>query len=764
MKRQIAVLFFLLISSICFSQSQISVIPLPNGLKVNPGDFVFSSCTRLHFDESLKEAVEPLIAKLSSSAGIDLLSKSSCSKKSFINVSLDKTIANNEGYELSISPELISLKAKTAAGIFYGVQTILQLLPEAIEKDFIQKNIKWQVPCVVIKDEPRFAYRGVLLDVARHYLPITFLRKMIDLLAMQKMNRLQLHLTDGQGWRFESKKYPKLTQIGAYRKGTALNTTYDYNSRPNDSLYGGYYTQQQLKDLVKYASQKFITIIPEIEMPAHAMAALASYPELACLDSNGNAFPYPQQIQNEYCTKDATFNFLDDILSEVMDVFPSKYIHVAGDEASKETWKKCKYDLQRMKDEGLNNVEELQSYFIKRIEKFVNSKGRSIIGWDEILQGGLAPNATVMSWTGIEGGIKAAQQHHDVIMTPTEYCYLDYYQSDAPGEPIAFCCMVTLPKVYSFNPVPAVLTADESRYIKGTQGNLWGEYVPDPAKAEYMLFPRSVALAEVGWTDASKKNYNEFTTRLSSYLKRLSTYHVNYSKHLFEIKLTTSLNENKQVTASLGGVNKDHVIRYTMDGTIPTEQSPVYSQPIIIEKNATLIAAVLQDGIILDQVKKSFELHKAVGKSITLETLPDKQYNKGGNNAWVNGCLGNDEQFSDDEWLGWNGKTFNGTIDFGNATNISSLQTRFFHKPSSWVWVAKKVTVQVSDDGTNFKTIAEKDVPVPSKDGASPFEMKWESVTARYMRIIAEPLGKIPAGNTGAGDEAWLFVDEMVIH
>ena len=542
-----------------------------------------------------------------------------------------------------------------------------------------------------------------------------------------------------------------------------MNTTYDYNSRPADSLYGGYYTQDELKELVKYAAVKFITIIPEIEMPAHAEAALASYPGLACLDSNGNAFPYPQKIQNEFCTKDETFTFLDDILEEVMDVFPSKYIHIAGDEASKENWKKCKYDLQRMQDEKLNNVDELQSYFIKRIEKFVNSKGRSIIGWDEILQGGLAPNATVMSWTGIDGGIKAAREHHNVIMTPEEFCYLDRYQSDAPGEQVAFCCMVTLPKVYSYDPVPAELKDDEKKYIQGAQGNLWTEYIPTPAKAEYMIFPRAAALSEVDWTEPSHKNYEAFTERLIHYLQRLNIYHVNYSKHLFDIKLSTLL-INNNIYAAVGGVSKKYIIHYTLDGTIPTEQSPVYTNPVRVQKSETIIAAVLQNGMVLDQLKKSFYLHKAVGKSITLQTAPDKAYNKGGNNAWVNGCLGNDEQFSDDEWLGWEGKFFEGTIDFGTATTTDSLQTRFFQKSNSWVWVAKKVTVQTSEDGKNFTTIAEKNVSIPLHDGAAPFSISWKKNTSRYLKIIAEPMGKIPAGNTGAGDDAWLFVDEMSVN
>jgi hexosaminidase len=765
MKKFLLCFSALVINYFVSAQTAINIIPQPNELTINSGNFIFSGCTLLKVDPSLNEVVRPLITKLKKAAGINIsvISKAVCKKISVIAISIDNTIMNDEGYELKIQPHEISLKAKTAAGIFYGVQTILQLLPEAIEKDSFQKNMLWSVPCLVINDQPRFAYRGIMLDVARHYMPVEFLKKLVDLLAMQKMNRLHLHLTDSQGWRFESKKYPKLNQIGAYIKGTPLNPTYDYNSRPNDTLYGGYYTQEQLKDLVKYAEAKFITIIPEIEMPAHSMSALASYPELACLDSNGNAFSYPQKIQNEYCTKDETFKFLDDILEEVMNVFPSKYIHIAGDEAGKENWKRCKYDLQRMKEEGLKNVDELQSYFIKRIEKFVNSKGRSIIGWDEILQGGLAPNATVMSWTGIDGGIKAAQQHHNVIMTPGDYCYFDHYQSDAPGEPVAFCCMLTLPTVYSYDPVPAELKDDEKKYIQGAQGNLWTEYVPDPAKAEYMIFPRAAALSEVDWTEPAHKNYEAFTERLIHYLQRLNTYHVNYSKHLFEIKLTTSLINNR-VTATLGGVSKDHIIHYTLDGTVPTEQSPVYKNPISIQQSATIIAAVLQNGIVLDQIKKSFNLHKAVGMPVTLQTAPDKAYNKGGNSAWVNGCLGNDEQFSDDEWLGWEGKTFDGTVDFGNAVTTSSLQTRFFQKPNSWVWVAKKVTVQVSDDGKFFKTIAEKDVPIPAKDGASAFSMTWNTVTARYMRIIAEPLGKIPAGNTGAGDDAWLFIDEMIVN
>lgn len=766
MKKCFVGCLFLMIHFAIFAQPANYIIPKPFFAEEKAGVFEFSNCTQLQYsskDIKLKNALSPLIKKLSKAAGILLSQKVACKNKSLFVVAIDSSIVNNEGYELSIEPKKIMLKAKSTTGIFYGVQSIIQLLPEAVEKDSLQKNITWQVPCITIKDMPRFGYRGVMLDVARHYMPISFLQKLIDLLAMQKMNRLHLHLTDSQGWRFESKKYPKLTQIGAYRKGTALTTTYDYNSRPNDTLYGGFYTQQQLRALVKYAQAKFITIVPEIEMPAHSRSALASYPNLACLDSAGKAFPYPQQVQDEYCTKDETFTFLNDILSEVMDVFPSEYIHVAGDEAGKANWKKCKYDQQRMKEEGLKDVDELQSYFIKRIERFVNSKGRRVIGWDEILQGGLAPNATVMSWTGIEGGITAAKQHHNVVMTPGEFCYFDHYQSAAPGEPVAFAGLTTLAKVYSYDPVPAELTAEEAKYIQGTQGNLWTEYIPLPAKAEYMIFPRAVALAEVAWTPVANKNYDDFVSRIIPYFKRLNTYNVNYSRHLFDIKLQTSLDSSGHSAAVISGVTNGYQVRYTMDGTTPTEHSPVYTKPLTILQNGTLTAAVLQDGIVLDQLKKAFNLHKGMGKPITLQTPPSNSYNKGGNNAWVNGSLGNDQRFQDDEWLGWNGIAFDGTIDLGTPTSTHSLQTRFFHKPSSWIWVAKKLTVQTSDDGKIFTTVAEEDVPIPTEEGAMPFNISWPETKARFIRIIATPHGIIEAGNTGAGDQSWLFVDEVVV-
>lgn len=766
MKRTIALFFSSLFAITCFSQKN-NIVPAPQKVTYSQGSFVFSNCSGIRVDQKnddLLKAVRPLVSKLKTAAGIDLLSTRRCKTGNVIKVSLDNTISGAEGYRIVVTPSVIDIKAHQPAGVFYAVQTLLQLLPVSIESPVLVKNAQWTISCVEVEDAPRFAYRGVMLDVARHYMALDSVKRIIDLMAMQKMNRFHWHLTDSQGWRFESKKFPKLTKIGAFRKGTPLNTTYDYNSRPNDSLYGGFYTQDQMREIVKYASDRFITVVPEIEMPAHSKSALAAYPELACLDSNGHAFAYRSAIQDEYCTKDETFTFLNGILEEVMEIFPSEYIHIAGDEAGKANWKKCKFDQQRMKDENLKDVEELQSYFIKRVAQFVNSKGRKVIGWDEIMQGGLATGAAVMSWTGVENGIKAAKQEHNVVMTPGGYCYLDHYQSDAPGEPVAFGGLTTLSKAYSYEPVPAELNATQATFINGVQGNLWTEQIPYAKKAEYMIFPRAIALAEVGWSQPQQKNYEDFARRLSSsYLKRLDLHGVNYSKHMYDLKLSNSVDEKGNVFIQLGGVSNGMKIHYTLDGTTPAEKSPVYKQPVLVKNNCVITAALLNDGIVTDRLQKAFVIHKGVGKKAALKNAPNKNYNKGGNDAWHNGSKGSDEQFSNDEWLGWNDEVFEGTIDFGKTEKFSSVKTRFFHKPSSWIWMPKSIVVEASDDGTNFRTVAKKELQLPANEGAIPVELTFDPVTAKYLRVTAVPHGKIAPGNVGAGDASWLFVDEVVI-
>ncbi|WP_183574917.1 family 20 glycosylhydrolase [Mucilaginibacter sp. X5P1] len=758
---------------VVFSQSEhvfgqaANIIPYPQSIKKAPGEFVIKATTKIIYkqpdNKELVTAAAPLVSKLQRAAGITLNSVVKKKRNNFIAIELTKRITGAEAYHITINPDSISIEAGTPAGVFYAVQSLLQLLPAEIENSALAGNVKWAIPAMVIDDAPAFSYRGLMLDVARHYMPYDFLEKMIDLMAMQKMNTLHLHLTDSQGWRFESKKYPKLTQIGAYRKGTALNTTYDYASRPNDTLYGGYYTQEQLKKLVAYAQSKFITIIPEIEMPAHSESALAAYPQFACLDSTGKPFPYPSQIQNEYCTKDSTFIFLTDILSEVMDVFPSKYIHIAGDEASKENWRKCPICLKRMKDEHLNSVDELQSYFIKRIEKFVNEKGRTVIGWDEILEGGLAPNATVMSWRGEQGGIDAARLGHNVVMTPGDYCYFDHYQSADPSEPPAIGGLTTLAQVYNYHPIPVGLTPEQGKLVIGAQGNLWTEYVPTPAQAEYMYFPRSIALAEDTWT-GTKQPYDQFLNRLLPYLKRLDEHQVNYSRHMFDIKLNTFVDSvTHQIKAMAAGIPAGYDVYYTTDGSRPGKSSPKYTGAIIINADIILNIGVIYNGQLIDDVQKTFTVNKATGRLSWLKNAPNKSYNQGGDHAWNNGIVGSNNRFNDGEWLGWSGQDFEGTVDLGSLQDINVLTARFFNKPSDWIYMPLWVSVLVSENGTDFKEVLRKTNLQTNKDGLQELKMDIGAIKARYVKIIAKCSGTILKGNPGEGNAAWLFVDEVKV-
>jgi hexosaminidase len=761
----ICFLGMILIRQNALAQS-VNIIPYPQKVTPEKGRFLIKKTTLLVYDThnpELSTALNPLVLKLGYAAGIHLQAAPNAPRKNFIAVQLTDTLHNPEGYHILIGPKKIEITAATPAGVFYAVQSLLQLLPVEIESPSLVKNIKWQLPALQIDDAPVFSYRGLMLDVARHYMPYSFLQKLIDLMAMQKMNTLHLHLTDSQGWRFESKKYPKLTQIGAYRKGDALNATYDYASRPNDTLYGGYYTQDELRQLVAYAKTKFITIIPEIEMPAHSRAALAAYPELACLDSTGKPFPYPSQIQDEFCTKDSTFTFLTDILSEVMDVFPSKYIHIAGYEASKANWRKCPICQKRMKDEHLNSVDELQSYFIKRIEKFVNQHGRTVIGWDEILEGGLAPNAIVMSWRGEQGGIDAAKLGHQVVMTPGDYCYFDHYQSLDPSEPAAFGGLTTLSTVYGYQSVPAALNPAEGKLIIGTQGNLWTEYVPTASHAEYMYFPRSTALAEVAWT-AERQPYEKFLARLLPYLKRLDYHQVNYSRHLFDIQMNTYTDSaTHSLMAKVNGVPDGYPVFYTLNGTTPDSTTNKYSGPIAIDRNADLNVGVIYNGRIVDKAEKSFTLNKATGKKSWLTNEPSKSYNKGGDHAWNNGIYGSDFRYNDGEWLGWSGQDFEGTVDLGASQAINSVTARFFNKPSDWIYPPSSVVISVSDNGTDFREIARKDSLPLDKIGLQVIKINTGPIKARYVKITAKCYGSIPKDNPGEGSPAWLFADEVKI-
>ena len=512
-------------------KSDLNLVPVPAKMKINPGQFIIRSNTTIVLSSDnpeMRNAVTVFNNLLNRAAGFRLQITVSPASSNAIVCKINPALSNAEAYKLSVQKELIVVEAKTPKGIFYGMQTLRQLLPFQIERPFLS-NTAWTVPCIEIEDEPRFGYRGLMLDVCRHFMPKEFVFKFIDMLAYHKMNTLHWHLTEDQGWRIEIKKYPRLTQIGAFRNRTLEGRYTTPEKRKWDNTrYGGFYTQEEIKEVVEYAQRRFITVIPEIEMPGHAIAALASYPELSCTGGPFEVEGLWGVFNDIFCPKEETFTFLENVLSEVIDLFPSEYIHIGGDEAPKIRWKNCAHCQDLMKREGLKDEHELQSYFIKRIEKFIESKGKRIIGWDEILEGGLAPNATVMSWQGEAGGIEAAKQNHDVIMAPNSYFYLDYYQADPKTQPLSIGGFVPLWKVYSYNPMPSSLTPAEAKHILGVQGNIWTEYISDTAHVEYMAFPRGAAVAEIGWSPESKRNYPDFKQRVIQQFKRYDGIGWNY--------------------------------------------------------------------------------------------------------------------------------------------------------------------------------------------------------------------------------------------
>lgn len=535
MKRIITALLAVLITRCIVAQSSAAmypIIPEPNYIQPEPGVFGLSDTTIIVASDQMFEA-QYLKNYLQQQYGINVRIDAHYPPfKNFI--ALLSTVVNNaadmdqEAYQLKITKKGVTISAVGEAGQFYGVQSLIRLLPAG-------KSSRLLVPCVQVADAPRYQWRGMHLDCSRHFFTKEEVKKYIDYMAMYKFNTFHWHLTDDQGWRIEIKRYPLLTAVGGERKQTLVGKPAKdpKNDKYDGKPYGGFYTQDDVREIVAYATQRHITIVPEIEMPGHSLAALAGYPQYSCTGGPFETYTTWGVSDDVYCAgNDSTFAFIENILTEVFDLFPGKYIHIGGDECPKDRWKACPKCRKRMKEEHLKNAEELQSYFISRIETFVNSKGRQIVGWDEILEGGLAPNATVMSWRGTEGGIAAAKQNHYVVMTPGNPCYFDHYQSrDKASEPLAIGGFNPLDSVYNYDPTPASLSASEQKYILGAQGNVWTEYITDFSKVEYMALPRMCALSEVLWTKPENKNYRDFITRLGLHLKMLDRMNVNYAKH-----------------------------------------------------------------------------------------------------------------------------------------------------------------------------------------------------------------------------------------
>ena len=584
----------------------IAIIPQPSFVQRNEGSFRITKSTPIFVEQGDAEVLRTvgfLNERLEKAAGFTLkvieddpLMHANENGLFWLNAGL-----LDERYNIAVSPNRMLFEYGDGAGAFYALQTLLQLLPEEIFSEKRCNGVKWEVPCCSIEDKPRFQWRGMHLDCCLHFFDIPFLKRYIDIMALHKVNRFHWHLTEDQGWRLEIKKYPLLTEKGQWRKETVIGSLSSgiYDGIP----HGGFYTQEEVRDLVQYAAERYVTIIPEIEMPGHALAAIACYPELSCgLEDHYETATKWGIFRQVFCPKDETFAFLEDVLDEVFELFPSKVIHIGGDECPKASWKQCPHCQALIKKLGLKDEFELQSWFIQRIEKYVNSKGREIIGWDEILQGGLAPNAKVMSWLGEEGGIKAAKQHHEAVMAPYPKYYLDYWQADPDSEPLAMGGPTTLRTMYEYNPVPAALAQDEWKYIIGVEGCVWTEYMPTPARVEYMAWPRMCAIAESGWS-VRDKDWDGFTRRLETHLGRLDRLGVGYCKAFFNpfIEFHKDTPADKVVTISVDA--PDAEIRYTLDGSEPGPDSRKYELPFVINRNQTVSAAAFRNGKKLGETK-----------------------------------------------------------------------------------------------------------------------------------------------------------------
>lgn len=679
-----------------------------------------------------------------------------------INPEHDDTISE-EGYTLVIGKNSIDITANEKAGLFYGIQTLNQL---------IFNNPNGKIPCLKISDYPRFGYRGMHLDVSRHFMPIEFVYKLIDYMAMHKFNTFHWHLVDDQGWRLEIKKYPKLTEIGAWRVDME-NRHWDdrpvSEAKSGPATYGGFYTQDQVRALVAYAAERNITVMPEIEMPAHVMSALAAYPEYSCSGENlgvppGGVWP----ITHIYCAgNDKTFDFLEDVLSEVMELFASKYIHIGGDEADKAEWKKCPKCQKRIKKEGLKDEHELQSYFIKRIEKFLNQHDRILVGWDEILEGGLAQNAVVMSWRGEQGGIDAARMGNKAIMTPGSHCYFNHNQGDPALEPLAIGGNTTLKKVYDYEPIPSELTEEEGKMILGAQANLWSEFTTTPQIVEYMLFPRLAAISEVLWSPKGSKDWRDFSQRMVQQYKLYEKLGINYSLSAYQVKNIASLNlEKKALILEMQTEVYKPEIRYTIDGSEPNKKSSIYKKPIEISQSTTVRSAVFRNGELLGIHRTSYyNIHKAFAADIDIKSPNSPKYDGQGQHTLVNGIEGS-ISFSDGQWKGFSGDDMIANIDLGEQTNIQRISVDALQDIASWIFLPQRAIFEVSSDGETYNQLEIiEDNSFPSQGGKL-IRKYCTSETAesiRYIRITLKNFGVCPKGHAGEGEPAWLFVSEIVV-
>ncbi len=757
---------FVMLQQLGIAQLKPSIIPQPVKLVMNKGSFQLDQGVSIKYQASqlsLKPAVDYFIASINEISGIKLSLNKPSNKT--IELKIDQNLKlNTEGYELKVSDQHIQITAKGYAGIIYGFQSLLQTIPQ------VRTNAKLEIPYMEISDEPRFQWRGMHLDVSRHFFPPSLVKTYIDLMAAYKMNTFHWHLGDDQGWRIEIKKYPKLTSTGAWRVD---QNALVWGTRPQalpgeDPSYGGFYTQEQIKEIIAYAAIRNITIVPEIEMPGHSAAAISAYPELSCsgkpqLPMTGGNY---KDMSSNYCAgNDAVFHFMEDVLSEVINLFPSKFIHIGGDEVDKTDWQKCAKCQARIKKEGLKNEDELQSYFIKRIEKFINSKNRKVIGWDEILEGGLAPDAAVMSWRGEKGGIEAAKMNHFVVMTPGNPCYFDHYQAGPEGEPLAIGGFNTLKKVYDYEPIPKEINQEKQQFVLGAQANLWTEFITTSGAVEYMVLPRMLALAEVVWSPVEAKNWNDFNRRLKYHFNAFDQKGLHYSPGNFTVDIRP-ISKNNQLSVELLTESPEAKIYYTTDGAVPNISSNTYQQSFPITSSLTVKAITVLNGKIMNlkPAEQSFATHLAMGAEVTYKTAYSKYYPANGPNTLTDGIRG--KLSHSQSWHGIDNNDLTATIDLGKSKEIKSITIGCLQNYNSWIFMPASVQFEISEDGQNFTLLSkvDNDIPLDLKAATiKDFKVMTSGKQARYIRATAQKIEGCPKGHPGEGKPAWIFADEIIV-
>lgn len=756
------------------SYAQVNIVPMPAEVKMGSGTFTLNKNTALLLEgNGLEKSAVVLNEYLQKQFGFTLKVKKQAAISNSIRLNYERMDNGIAGaYHLTVDKNGVYIAGDNEAGVFYGIQSLLQLIP-------FTKN-KLTLPQLTINDYPRFAYRGMHLDVGRHFFPVSFVKRYIDYLAAYKYNTFHWHLTEDQGWRIEIKKYPALTKVGAWRNGSIIGR---YPGKGSDNkFYGGFYTQQQIKEVVQYAKSRYIEVIPEIEMPGHGSAAIAAYPWLSCFPQKPTEIPAnmisKKSVEEQkngriklvqetwgvfddvFCAgKDSTFMFLENVIDEVIKLFPSKYFHIGADECPKTHWKLCPYCQKRMKDNNLKDEHELQSWFVQRIEKYLNSKGKIMIGWDEILEGGLAPNAVVMSWRGEAGGIEAAKQKHQVIMTPGNPVYFDHSQSKNEDS-VTIGGYNPIENVYAYEPIPKELSSQEGKYVLGAQANMWTEYMEYPSKVEYMMFPRMTALSEVLWSLKEKRNWKDFERRLPSVFERLNKEKINYSKAYFDLKATVlPTQDNNGVLWQLETKNNMPItINYNNGDSVWT-----YSKPQLITNGIFLANASTKEM----KVSQKFYFNKATGKKISMVNPPSKSYAGNGAFTLVDGVQNEKGMSKSSEFLGFNGNDLDVTIDLGRETEVSKVTLHVLSLPGSWIYLPKKVEVTYipyidTTVVTRHPPLESVSIDINPDDDLDKIEIKKEK-TCRYIQVKAINYGIIPTGKPGGGNPAWLFADEIEV-